>query len=499
MKQPVDKWKAVGVLCFDLAGYGKLDRPKLEAFHNEVWADLADIIGKDQGLGICVKKTVGDGLVLIVEDYYQLALVALELRDYFNNHKYADLARGALQNDDLKARISLVIGQVRVVHDPIEDEATCIGYELVLCARIEPIVEAGHVFCTFSTVSQLYNSEKQRRGKLAWIPRGWVDLPKDFGGEEIWEIARAGEQNARISRPRPQPAPSRQREVWNPNCEGRCYPQAIDAVDAEHIMSLTGQDPRTSRIRLCGLGLWDHCSAHVKNLRLLSDVSRNGESTWEKLCIAGLLRSAALWAMVVNHNHHEKILKFEELLRLRGAIEEFLNAFKRFDRHYGKDDFGKAVSKPTKRPQEFLNWRTQNTRENQDVTPFVDAVAGFLSECRKGIRRDKWPCSGAVMPNQISDVLMSKIIIINETATKLAGCLESRGDQRITSTRGALQGELSRLSGNQLLDRLTKAVEELEKRNGSLPSNWRGPSERSQTKSPRTKRRPTITARNRSA
>ncbi len=189
-----DSYKSAGILFFDVHNYSNLNDLQMKSFHEKVWPDLHKLVIKEND-DFLYMNTWGDGIVLLHEDYVTLAKVALNIRDYFNHVDYSIYDGLDLE---LSARIAIHHDEFLQCMDPFQSRRGYYGLEIVRCARIEPKITPGHVWCTETVkidIQKRFRRQGLRVHPLEFRDRGMIELAKAFATEKIWEIVRPGEKD----------------------------------------------------------------------------------------------------------------------------------------------------------------------------------------------------------------------------------------------------------------------------------------------------------------
>jgi len=190
-------YEAAGILFFDVHGYSNLSQFQMEAYHRKIWPVLHESAVKKRGRAderdYLYKNTWGDGIVLIHEDHYKLALVALEWMAYFTEGQYKVDADPTFNEVALLPRIAMNYGEFQSAQDPFQNRLSYFGKEIIRAARIEPITEPGHVWVTPIEKEFIKRRQDAERAHLIeFIDRGKLELAKKFEADHLFEIVRIG-------------------------------------------------------------------------------------------------------------------------------------------------------------------------------------------------------------------------------------------------------------------------------------------------------------------
>lgn len=91
----------------------------------------------------------------------------------------------------MSCRIGLHLGDVMVIDNPITKRPDYFGQAVHTAARLEPVAEPGHVFCTESVARAL--NELKGMAPKAW-PLGEVELAKNAGREKVFVVTGVNTQ-----------------------------------------------------------------------------------------------------------------------------------------------------------------------------------------------------------------------------------------------------------------------------------------------------------------
>lgn len=175
MATPIQlKTKTLAILFADTKGYSKLNETQLRTYLTHVMPDLSLVLKAN---GALYANTWGDGLVCFFEDPVSAARCALAIRDYFSHKDWMNVNLPS----DLTSRIALHLAPVHTGTNLVTEREDFIGSQVILTARIEPIVVPGHVFCTGQFVNQLGTTAETRiitgyLGELE-LAKGWGKAP----------------------------------------------------------------------------------------------------------------------------------------------------------------------------------------------------------------------------------------------------------------------------------------------------------------------------------
>lgn len=171
----------LAVIFSDIKKYSTIKSDRIYSLiHNELNKFIADHLQHDEH-AIFYKKS-GDGLLICATNCLFAANVALKLRDRFLsiNWKEQDFSGAVIP------RIAAHFGMISLHRDELSKkvEDVC-GNNVIYTARIEPITPPAAVYCSKVFYDQLIDIEKNN---IKGIAKGEVDLAKDFGKREVYEL-----------------------------------------------------------------------------------------------------------------------------------------------------------------------------------------------------------------------------------------------------------------------------------------------------------------------
>lgn len=188
--------QVVGVLFSDVKGFSKLADDRLSLI---VKQHVEDFVRKSlTSENHFYHNTWGDGLIVCAYDPHDLLETALKLNDWFSNKNWG---RDAFAQPQL-VRIGLHVDKVTVIIEGGQ-VVDVDGKNVNKTARIEPIVEAGHIYCS----KQFRDlTEDEGKGFVQFVDLGLRDLAKEFGTLHLFEVTKTG--TPPLSRPAQQTTPS---------------------------------------------------------------------------------------------------------------------------------------------------------------------------------------------------------------------------------------------------------------------------------------------------
>lgn len=174
----------IAALVFaDAQGFSKLSNEHVTVFTRDILSPLAaklDALGE----AVLCRNTWGDAV------YVAFSRPALAAR-FANDLVEAcapDRAKALGLPQDLRFRVSLHAGPVRMVYDPVAKCPNCIGSHVSWAARIEPITPAGSVYSSeaFAALCALDDADDI---ECAYV--GHVPLAKGYGTMPTYCVSRA--------------------------------------------------------------------------------------------------------------------------------------------------------------------------------------------------------------------------------------------------------------------------------------------------------------------
>jgi class 3 adenylate cyclase len=167
-------------LFSDVKGYSQIKEAEIKYFFEILIPKLVEEVIKPYRQNLRDINTWGDGLIVVADDPYSLAKLALNLRDFYNQYSWDEE-----RMTRLIVRISLHHGAIYTGHDPIRDRDGVIGTEITLGARVEPIVEPGEIWCT-----RQFRDLIKGDSHLVFDDLGMKELAKNFGSIETYRLRR---------------------------------------------------------------------------------------------------------------------------------------------------------------------------------------------------------------------------------------------------------------------------------------------------------------------
>lgn len=131
-------------------------------------------------------NTRGDGIFLVFDRAGDAAQFAVRLLEAFAGVDWAALALPA----ETSARIGLHTGPVFRTYDPVMGKPTYYGTHVNRTARLEPVVQPGHVFVTEAFAASLVAEED---GRFHCHYLGELPLAKAFGDARLYRLVSAAD------------------------------------------------------------------------------------------------------------------------------------------------------------------------------------------------------------------------------------------------------------------------------------------------------------------
>jgi class 3 adenylate cyclase len=130
-------------------------------------------------------NTWGDAIFALFDNHIDCCHFALDLRELFRR----DFIQKGLPYQ-LGLRVAIHQGLVSVFNDPIRHLKASLGHEIVLCARIEPVVQPGQILAT-EQIKVACESEEMR--DIIFDDIGTIELAKNYGPRRLFNMRKAGE------------------------------------------------------------------------------------------------------------------------------------------------------------------------------------------------------------------------------------------------------------------------------------------------------------------
>lgn len=179
--RPVSR-KMAGVLFADVRGYSKLTEPQLRRYFDLVLPKVASSVSDADPFYV---NTWGDAVVAAFDDTRPAAFCALALRDLFRAFDWS----GA-EMPPLTLRCALHAGHLYTGFDPVSGQESIVGTQVVLAARVEPVIIPGHVWTTDAFVALLNEHDCP---EIAFDSLGERPLAKEWGAKVLYRLRRSGE------------------------------------------------------------------------------------------------------------------------------------------------------------------------------------------------------------------------------------------------------------------------------------------------------------------
>ncbi len=175
-----EKKQIVSILFSDIAGYSKIEDDDLYSKVNHINDEIIQkILNQDNHF---YHNTWGDAFIICSYDTSDMANIALDIRDKFKNTNWKRLGFF----DNLKVRIGLHTEKVSILFEDKEIKNVT-GHQITSTARIEPIVEPNHIYCSEFFYNHLSN---EKNINFKFISLGSKKLAKNFGDEPLYELIR---------------------------------------------------------------------------------------------------------------------------------------------------------------------------------------------------------------------------------------------------------------------------------------------------------------------
>lgn len=168
------------MLFADVVGFSQLNEKQAPVFFIHFLAFATQIL-KNFRDNLVFQNTWGDCLFLVFSSVADAAEFALELRDRFNNENWSHLELP----ESLSIRIALHAGPVFQAEDPIIQKPNFFGSHVNKAARMEPIVEPGHIYCS-EAMAALLTAQSIHSISSKYVGR--YELAKQYGQAEVYEL-----------------------------------------------------------------------------------------------------------------------------------------------------------------------------------------------------------------------------------------------------------------------------------------------------------------------
>lgn len=173
------KKQIVSFLFSDVKGYSALAEHEYKLFDNAIEDFLSKILTDSNHF---FQKNWGDGLYICSYDPLDIAEISLEIRDKFRNYNW--IRNGFLNNLSVRIALHTEKATIKSENGIIKD---VYGKNVTKAARIEPITEPNHVFCSYTFHNHIISEENINYN---FISLGVRQLAKQFGKMELYELLR---------------------------------------------------------------------------------------------------------------------------------------------------------------------------------------------------------------------------------------------------------------------------------------------------------------------
>ncbi len=171
--------KMKSILFADVAGFSKIEADVVIPFFVEyVIQPIGDRLRAYKSNTHI--NTWGDAIFALFDSPVECCRFALEVRDLFHR----DFTHEGLPKN-LSMRLAIHQGIVSLFDDQVWGINTALGHEIVLCARIEPLVRPGQILAT----EQIKLScQSEGIEDIVFDDVGCVSLPKDYGSRKLFHM-----------------------------------------------------------------------------------------------------------------------------------------------------------------------------------------------------------------------------------------------------------------------------------------------------------------------
>ena len=175
--------ETAGILIADIAGFSKIPSDAfLDAYIQEIFLPALKVLNAFRTLR--VTNTWGDAFFGIFGDPVEACRCALELRKLFAG---SSVDKGL--PTELQIRVAVHVGQIEKWVGAREELLAVMGQDIVLAARIEPVVMPGTILAT----RQMFTLVEGKASDIAFYDVGVRALPKAFGEVSLYLLAEPNE------------------------------------------------------------------------------------------------------------------------------------------------------------------------------------------------------------------------------------------------------------------------------------------------------------------
>lgn len=173
----------VAILFSDLAGYSAINN---DDKYTKISIMIEDFIKKYLNTQNHFYHNIwGDGIIICSYDPHDILEIALYLRDWFENKNWKRLGF----DKKCRPRIGIHVEKVNITFDN-GNITDVVGKNIIITARIEPIVNEGCVYCTQMFYNHVINETEDF---AKFINIGIKKLAKNFTEMELYEVKRFSE------------------------------------------------------------------------------------------------------------------------------------------------------------------------------------------------------------------------------------------------------------------------------------------------------------------
>lgn len=170
--------KVVSILFSDIKGYSKVTDDNLKEIVSKEFQKIQKkILTKDNHF---YQNTWGDALLVCSYDYFDLANIALNLRDEFKKTNWKRLGL-----PELAIRVGVHTQKITLIFDDENNVSDITGSGVDTTARIEPIVEPNKVFASNLFCEHLKDEDNLN---INITPLGKKQLAKNYKEMELFEL-----------------------------------------------------------------------------------------------------------------------------------------------------------------------------------------------------------------------------------------------------------------------------------------------------------------------
>jgi hypothetical protein len=183
------KSEAAFVMAMDMHGFSTLSQSDHDKVIDKIYREMARILGKDIK-SVLDKKTIGDGFMFYFRSAPAATTAALKIRRIFTSDY---LTRTEEFKKRLTCRIALHFGQFFWFWDAIEKKDALFGRNIIVAARLEPIVRENEIWCTRAFLNESSVGDLDERLKFQEIGR--CEMAKGWKEDDVYALWNPEEED----------------------------------------------------------------------------------------------------------------------------------------------------------------------------------------------------------------------------------------------------------------------------------------------------------------